>query len=150
MIENETPRFGLPYLFASQAQKELTHNEAINAIDGLLHPVVEGKLNAPPVALTQNDAGLAWRIGSLPTGIWQGHAKHIAGWTGGGWRYFAPQSGMRVFDTQLGAVCTYDGNTWFEPQAISNPTQGSIIDAEARSAISAILDILRYSGAIPD
>jgi Protein of unknown function (DUF2793) len=150
MIENETPLFHLPYLFAAQAQKELTHNEAIKAIDSLLHPVVEGKSNTPPITLTQNDAGRAWRIGTAPTGIWTGRAKRIASWTGGGWRYFAPQTGMRVFDKQLGAVCTYNGNIWFEPRAISTPTQGNIVDGEARLAISAILDILRSSGVIPD
>jgi hypothetical protein len=150
MIENETPRFGFPYLFVSQTSKELTHNEAIAAMDCLLHPVVEGTLNAPPGGLSQNDAGLVWRVGNSPSGIWHTHAQQIASWNGGGWRFFKTVTGMRVFDKQLGAVIVYDGNAWFEPQAVSNPTQGSIIDAEARSAISAILDILRNSGAIPE
>ena len=44
-----TPRWGLPLLFAGQAQKEIFHNEALMLVDALLHGRVESAdLGAPP------------------------------------------------------------------------------------------------------
>jgi hypothetical protein len=115
----------------------------------LLHPVVEAKLNAPPIALSQNDAGLAWRISGSPTGSWLSHANQIASWNGGGWRFIVPETGMRVFDRQLAMEIVFGTNGWIEPAAIANPTQGSVIDVEARAALDAILQFLRQTAAIP-
>lgn len=34
---SNTPNLGLPYILPSQAQKHVTHNEAIKALDALIH-----------------------------------------------------------------------------------------------------------------
>ena len=45
-----TSRFALPLLAAGQADKELTHNEALACLDILLQPVVQAVgLTVPPV-----------------------------------------------------------------------------------------------------
>lgn len=59
----ETGRHKLPCLAVSQAQKEITHNEALALIDALVHPVVEEQLSVPP-APTDADIGKCWLIGS--------------------------------------------------------------------------------------
>ena len=48
-MSDASDRFALPLLHAGQAQKEITHNEALQLIDMLLHPYAESaSLTAPP------------------------------------------------------------------------------------------------------
>jgi hypothetical protein len=149
MNDQETPRFALPYLFTSQAQKELTHNEALVAIDTLLHPVIEGVMNTPIPSLNAADAGKCWRVGSAPTGLWLNHSGQIASWTGDGWRYVIPSDGMQVFNQANGAFSIYRSSTWSEAIAITDPINGNNVDVEARAAISSILTFLRENALIP-
>ena len=61
-------RFGLPFLAAGQAQKELTHNEALALIDAVLCPAVESAgLETPPGSPS---VGQCWIAGVSPTGAW--------------------------------------------------------------------------------
>jgi hypothetical protein len=119
----ETARHRLPLLAVSQAQKEITHNEALTLIDALLHPVVEAELTEPPVP-TEADNGKCWLIGTAPTGMWQGKAAQIAIWIGGGWRYFAPAVGMRLRHASDGTDKIWLGNGWSDALSISNPAGG--------------------------
>ncbi|WP_420140894.1 DUF2793 domain-containing protein [Sphingomonas sp.] len=87
-----TPRLMLPLLAAGQAQKEVTHNEALTLLDMLVQPVVEASgIDVPPVA---PQPGQIWIVGGAASGAWAGHADHLAGWSGGGWRFVTPQPGM--------------------------------------------------------
>jgi hypothetical protein len=149
MNDQETPRFAFPYLFTGQAQKELTHNEALVAIDTLLHPIVEGVQNTPITSLNAADAGKSWRVGNAPTGLWLNRAGQIASWAGGGWRYVIPSAGMQVFNRANGAYDVYQLGVWSEAIPIMDPINGNIIDLEARAAISSILTLMRKAALIP-
>ena len=51
-----TPNLALPYILASQAQKHVTHNEAIRALDALVQISVKDRdLAAPPGAPAEGD-----------------------------------------------------------------------------------------------
>lgn len=63
MPQPETARHHLPMLAVSQAQKEITHNEALVLVDALLHPIIEDRLSIPPVA-TVADIGKCWLVGT--------------------------------------------------------------------------------------
>ena len=75
-----TDNLGLPYLAAAQAQKHVTHNEALRALDALVHLMVLDKdLSAPPGSPT---AGDRYIVGAGPTGAWSGQAgndRRLAG-----------------------------------------------------------------------
>src|SRR3546814_17875869 len=89
-----TARFQPPLLAAPQAQKEVTHNEALPLLDALVQPVVEaGPQNSPPLAPA---VGQCWLVGAAPTAEWSEAAGTIALWTAGGWRFAAPFAGMRL------------------------------------------------------
>lgn len=158
-------RFGLPFLAAAQAQKEITHNEAITLLDLLVVPVVQSI--APASIPTAPLPGQSWIVGTGATGDWAGKANKIAGWTLSGWRFITPVTGMSLwsivdsqhfqFDGTIWAIATLsgqqlsiDGNKVVGARqgSIANPLAGSSIDTEARSAIGAILSVLRTHGLI--
>ena len=73
---DHTPRLSLPFIMPSQAQKHITHNEAIQALDALVQPVVESRtITAPPVLPLE---GEAWIVPAAATGLWAGHSDEIA------------------------------------------------------------------------
>jgi hypothetical protein len=143
MPDDVTRRHSLPNLYVGQAQKELTHNEALARIDALLHPVAEAKLAAPPVGLTDASDGLCWLIDSSATGAWLGLTGQLARWSGGSWRYIVPVAGMTIWLASIDKRLFYIAGAWVEANAIDNPIGGTIIDAEARAATIAILEHLR-------
>ena len=143
MPNDVTRRHLLPNLYVGQSQKELTHNEGLARIDALLHPVVEAKLAAPPVGLSDASDGLCWLIDDIATGAWAGLSGQIARWSGGSWCYIAPAKGMTIWLASVEKRLFYIAGTWVEPDAISNPAGGAVIDAEVRAAVVAILGHLR-------
>jgi Protein of unknown function (DUF2793) len=143
-LEN-SPRHDLPFLSVGQAQKELTHNEALVRIDALLHPAIEAVLAAPPV-LTDTDIGKCWLIASSASGIWAGKASQIANWMGGGWRYLDPVHGMRVRLLSNDTEMLFINGDWISAPVIADPTGGTTIDVEARATIAALLSHFRVTG----
>ena len=140
-----SPRFALPLLFAGQSQKEITVNEALLITDILLHPAIEGIANTVPAAPT---IGQCWIVGTGTTGAFTGQADRIAAWSEGGWRFLTPREGMRAYDFSNTAHRIFSGGIWRLVVAPTTPSGGSVVDAQARTAISAILAALRTGGII--
>lgn len=144
-MSEQSARFALPFLAAGQAQKEIFHNEALIVTDMLLHPVAQGVADMPPEAPAVGDC---WIVGADAGGAWAGHAGALAGWTGGGWRYAAPQPGMMVWRADRAAAVRYREGAWGDAEAIAAPSGGPVIDGEARAAIGALIVALRTQGLI--
>jgi hypothetical protein len=155
-------RFALPFILPGQAQKEMFHNEALAAVDGLLHPAVEGAAGAPPV---DPPDGECWIVAAGATGPWAGQAGRLALATGGGWRFLAPVEGMSVWDKGAGFARRWTGSGWSDGKiagagivvdgeqvvgprlpALADPTGGAVIDEGARAAIAAIIVALKSHG----
>lgn len=149
MPDDNTARHALPNLYVGQAQKEITHNEALARIDALLHPVVEDSSTAPIEGLTVNSDGLCWLISNASTGLWSGRSGQIARWSGGSWRYLSPVAGMTIWNASGNKRLFYIDNAWVEPAAIVNPDGGTTIDAQARTVINAVLAHLRLISSLP-
>jgi len=137
-----TPRFSLPLLFAGQAQKEITVNEALTEIDILLHTAIEAEVNTPPAAPV---VGQAWLAGSAPIGVFAGKSSQIAAWTDGGWRFIVPHDGVVVFDRNRSCLRLFCGG-WRSFTAPSSPSGGTIIDVQARNAIATLITQLQQAG----
>ena len=138
-------RFALPFLFAGQAQKEVFVNEANARADMLLHPAILGTANAPPATPQDGDC---WLIGTVPTGEWTGHAEQLAGRQAGNWLFAQPRNGMTVLDLSAGKIRRY-ANGWLSANAVPAPTGGTVIDTQARSAITALIAALIAGGILP-
>jgi Protein of unknown function (DUF2793) len=149
MPQSATARHALPNLFVGQAQKEITHNEALARIDALLHPSVQATLAAPPAPLGDESDGLCWLVAPAATGIWAGKSKQMARWSAGSWRYLPPVEGMSIWHVADQVRYFYMDGDWLHGDAIAAPAGGSTIDAEARTAINLILAHLRAAGSIP-
>lgn len=144
-FSSKTPRLGLPNLFAAQAQKEFTVNEAFALLDALLHASIEGTANEPPALPVD---GECWIVGGAPVEEWTGHAGKIACRQSGNWLFVTPVEGMTVFDKTEQRIIRYDGD-WPVVSPVSLPAGGEMVDAEARTAISGILEALKAAAILP-
>lgn len=61
-----TPNLTLPYIMAAQAQKNVTHNEAIRALDALVQlSVVDRNLTAPPMTPNEGERYIVASCGRI-------------------------------------------------------------------------------------
>jgi hypothetical protein len=116
-----TADFGIPLLVAGQAQSDVTHNEAVRALQMLHAPVIE-HTNDPPGSASNGDAYLA---GDTPTGAWSEWANKKVHYYAGTW-YALPDVdsdgvdipmgarhfGWRVFNQYTGGWLLWDGSAW--------------------------------------
>ncbi|MBU3078460.1 DUF2793 domain-containing protein [Sphingomonas quercus] len=164
-MSDASARFALPWLEPGQAQKEAFHNEALAILDAALHPTIEmAGAVSPPAAPSP---GQCWALGAEPTGDWAGQGHRIAAWTEGGWRFVGPVAGMTLWSMTDGVFVRWTGNDWAigrlpvttievngeqvlgsRQPAVADPAGGSMVDAQARLAVSQILDVLRAHGLI--
>lgn len=103
-----SPRFGLPFIQPSQAQKHVTHNEALVTLDSLAQLVVQlFEAETPP---DTPEEGGCYALGPAPIGVWYGHAGQLAVWDGVAWRFHTPQEGWRAWGEDRLRV--FDGASW--------------------------------------
>lgn len=141
-----TANFELPLLVTAQAQKEVTHNEALVIIDALLRSAVEERPRAAPPDNPEN--GQCWLVSDAPSGAWSGAARHIAVWTEGGWRFVMPRHRMTIRCLTDGTIMTFNGNIWDLPATIVEPDGGSTVDMEARAVLAEVIQLLEGHGLV--
>lgn len=109
-MSEETPNLGLPYIMPSQAQKHVTHNEAIRALDALVQIAVMARdLTTPPA---EPSDGERYIVGEEPSGAWQNRSGTIAAFQDGAWAFFTPRAGWLAYVVAEGAIVVHDGNEW--------------------------------------
>jgi hypothetical protein len=107
-----TPRFGLPYIAQGQAQKEVTHNEALNQLDALVDLYfLDRDLAAPPGSPADGDTYL---VAASPTGAWAGHAGQIAFCLDGAWRFYPGERGMLAYLADEQRLLIFTGSVWVD------------------------------------
>lgn len=109
-MPDTSTRLNLPYIFSGQAQKHVTHNEAIVDLDTLVHLCVEAQLVNETVADPQD--AQAWIVGPDPSEAWQNHSLEIAVWRDGGWRFYTPLAGFSAYVKSDDKTILFDGEIW--------------------------------------
>ncbi|MBW3096890.1 DUF2793 domain-containing protein [Pseudohoeflea coraliihabitans] len=110
MSAMSTSHLGLPYLQAAQAQKHVTHNEALSGLDALVQlAVLSADLSGPPGTVSEGDRYLVSAGGS---GAWQGQDGDIAAFQDGGWSFFKPQEGWRAWVADTQQLLVYSTGSW--------------------------------------
>ncbi len=160
-----TQRLALPLLAAGQAQKEVTHNEALVVLDALVHGCCA--LGPANVAPAEPEMGFSYLCGDIPTGAWSGRAKNVAYWSDNGWRFSVPVEGQQLHDRGTGRTWRYASGQWSlgvahvaevrvsgvkvlgaQQLPVANIAGGSVVDIEARNALGQVLAALRNHGLI--
>jgi hypothetical protein len=145
LYDLRTARHDLPLLFAGQSQKETYVNELAARIDALLHLAIESEAATPPAAAAD---GQSWLVAASPTGDWAGQSGKIAARAAGNWLFLQPLAGMILLNKATGQLVRYL-TSWQAPTKPAAPTGGTNIDAEARTAITAIIAALATAGIVP-
>jgi Protein of unknown function (DUF2793) len=106
----DTPNLTLPLIAAAQAQKHVTHNEALALLDALVQlSVLSRTATAPPAVPAQGDRYL---VPAGATGAFAGKATQIALFEGAGWRFLPPRTGWQAFVADEQAVLVWNGAAW--------------------------------------
>lgn len=144
-----TPNLALPYLIAAQAQKHVTHNEAIRMLDALVQlAVLDRQVDTPPVSPADGDRYI---VGPSPTGAWDGKANEIAAFQDGAWAFFAPQTGWIAWVSAEDALYAWEGTSWVAAGGSVNPALLVGVNATAdptnRLSVSSPATLLNHEGA---
>ncbi len=117
-----TNNLGLPYIAAAQAQKHVTHNEALRKLDTLVQlAVLDSTLTAPPGSPA---AGDRYIVAASATDAWDGHDGAVATWVDGIWEFASPEEGWLAFDIAGEAILVWLDGAW--APAAAAPTLGAI------------------------
>jgi hypothetical protein len=105
-----TPNLSLPYIAAAQAQKHVTHNEALRALDAIVQlAVLDKDLAAPPVSPAE---GARYIVAASPTGVWSGQAGRIAAWQDAAWAFYTPNEGWLAWVADEDTLYIWSGAAW--------------------------------------
>lgn len=139
----------LPYLMPSQAQKHVTHNEALQLLDALVQlRVTAFDAETPPL---DPALGAAYALGASPSAAWAGQAQDLAIWQGEGWLFIPPQPGWRAWGQEAGELRIWQGSAWEQVlgQTQNLPQLGiqTSADASNRLAVASAASLFTHAGA---
>lgn len=116
-----TPYLGIPELSQSQANPDVTVNEAVALLAAMLKGI-EAIQNAPPGSPAEGDA---YVVGTAGSGAWSGKNNCIAVRVGSSWRFIpgnndagsqiamgASQEGLRVYHKTEEVTYVWTGSAW--------------------------------------
>ena len=110
----DTANLGLPCIEGGQAQKHVTHNDALRILDTLVQlAVLDRDLTAPPGSPSE---GQRWIV-KTGAGAWTGHDNAIAAWQDGAWQFSAPQTGWLAYVVDEGTLLVWSGAAWVDALA---------------------------------
>lgn len=105
----QTAKLGLPYIITSQAQKEVTHNQALNALDLFVPRIVIDFADTPPGSPAEGDLYI---VGTSPTDEFVGHDNELAQYLTGGWIFYTPYKWLDVLVEAEETRYAWDGSAW--------------------------------------
>jgi hypothetical protein len=140
-MSDATTKLLLPYILAAQAQKHVTHNEALRLLDAMVQlSILDRDLTAPPGSPADGDRYI---VASGGTGDWTGWDLNVALFTDGAWLRLPPRTGWRAWVEDEGLLVVYDGSGWIgtTPPSLQNlAVVGVGTTADAANPFSAKLN----------
>jgi len=131
-MSNSSLQLSLPYIQGGQAQKHITHNEAIRTLDTVVQLSVVSQATAPDAGAVDGDRYI---VAPGATDDFIGQEGNIAMLETGVWAFFAAKTGWVAYDESTGGQVVFNGNDW-------TPTVGGAnVTATDRMGINATADI---------
>mgnify|MGYP000129379182 FL=1 len=142
-MSDTTTHLGLPYLMAAQAQKHVTHNEALRLLDAMVQlAVLDRTRTAPPASPADGDRHL---VAPGATGLWAGWDLNVAFWVDGAWIRLVPRPGWLVWVADEGVFLVWSGSSWAavgEPRDVLDSVFSLVNDADpTRKAVFSLASI---------
>ncbi|MGJ8547372.1 MAG: DUF2793 domain-containing protein [Sulfitobacter sp.] len=138
---------GLPLIQPAQAQKHVTHNEALRLLDVLVQLVVSSRsTSAPPV---DPPNGRRHIVPAGASGAWAGQQGMLAVYWENAWVFLTPLAGWQAYVKDEDRHVTYQTGSWHEASALQTlPLLGinASADATNRLTVSAANVLLTHEG----
>lgn len=148
-MSNNSLQLSMPYIQGGQAQKHITHNEAIRTLDTITQLSVISQATAPNAGAVDGDRYI---VAPGATGDFAGQDGNIAMMETGLWAFFAAKTGWVAHDQSTGGMVVFDGNDWTPTVGGANVTStdrmgvNATADTTNRLAVSSDATLLTHSG----
>ena len=114
----------LPFLAAAQAQKHVSVNEALNALDAIVQlAVIDQTQILPPVTPAEGDRYI---VGPGATGDWAGKDGQVASFIDGIWQFYQPKTGWIVWVENEATQYVFKDANWQQDIAATSASDASI------------------------
>lgn len=147
MFDDVTPRLGLPYVVAAQAQKHIPINESLARLDGLVQLSVESRVIAAQPASPL--AGGVWILPAGATGaVWGGLAAGtLMRFEAGAWEPLVPAEGVLAWVKDENQMVVFDGAAWTPLSATFRSTIAATSPGLANTRLEILEQEVTLSGA---
>lgn len=148
-MSDRSANLSLPFILPSQAQKHVTHNEALIALDALVQlGVASATTPTPP---PDPDDGDRYIVPDAATGPWAGQTGTVAVWDATGWIFLPPREGWSAWVADAGLDFRFVAGAWTSVAEVS-PTYTKLgvnasADAVNRLSVSSDATLLTHDGA---
>jgi hypothetical protein len=141
----DTLNLGLPLIAGDQAQKHITHNEALVALDAVVQlSVLDRTRTSPPGSPANGDRHI---VAAGPSGAWSDMAGRIAMWIDGSWEFYQPREGWHAWVVAEGATAIYTGSGWSGGPTFFNLTRvAGTLSSDTLTVTSSAMQVLPQSG----
>ena len=134
---------------AAQAQKHITHNEALQVLDTTVQlSVLNSNLSTPPGSPVEGDRHI---VASGATGEWSGKDQQVSVWQEGTWISYAPREGWLAWDRNDELLLVFDGTAWVtvvdsDLQNVALVGINATADTTNRLSVSSPATLLSHEG----
>ncbi|MFN5996465.1 MAG: DUF2793 domain-containing protein [Paracoccaceae bacterium] len=147
-MPDDTTILSLPLILPAQAQKHVTHNEALVQLDLIVQlAVINRTLTTPPGLPSIGDRHI---VAAGATGPWVGQAGRIALFTEAGWQYTQPLPGWQAYVMAESQMAFFNGLVWIAlsdgPFTVGQLGVSATADATNRLTVSAPATLLNHAG----
>jgi hypothetical protein len=147
-MSDDTPLLSLPMILPAQAQKHVTHNEALRILDIIVQlAVLDRTRSTAPATPAEGDRHL---VAAGATSDWAGQSGKIAAFWGGTWVFLDPRPGWQVRVLAEDMTLVFASGTWAPafttPETLPRLGIATAPDATNRLAVAAEATLLSHAG----